>query len=108
MTCAEHQKLEADAILLERAKAVLDRRFSAETLMDPAWHATREVLRIAAAHMRRDAREPVPEHSLERGQRPGQQRQARVPADLGAEDRRQDPAVREPGPAWRKLGSADH
>jgi hypothetical protein len=51
----EREQLVADAIILERAGRVLERRFRAELLMDPAVHATGEVLRRTAAHLRLEA-----------------------------------------------------
>jgi hypothetical protein len=89
--------MEADAIILERAIGVLDRRFYAQVLMDPTAHATREMLRIGAAQLRRDARSGLlPEPGQQRDPGPGEQRRARVHPDLGPQAGREDPAVREP------------
>jgi hypothetical protein len=57
---AEHDLVDTaknDAVKLEHAMDVLDRRFRAEVLMDPLTHAAREILRTGAAHLRREARD---------------------------------------------------
>jgi hypothetical protein len=56
----ERQKMVADAILCERAMRVLKRRFYPQTLLDPVTHASVEVLRVAAAQLRYQAREDRP------------------------------------------------
>jgi hypothetical protein len=74
MSCADHQRKEADAILLERARRVLQRRFYAEIVTDPTAHAVSEWLRRAAAHLRIEARdELLPEPGGQLG--PGPDRQ---------------------------------
>lgn len=55
MSDAERQRLLADAILLERASRVLERRVKGHILTDPILHAGVNYLIMYAAQWRREA-----------------------------------------------------
>lgn len=60
MTCADHQRMVADAILLERAMGALERQMPRELVTDPTAHAVYHFLKGAAFQLRKDAGQELP------------------------------------------------
>lgn len=60
MDQAEREKMVADAILAERAAAMLERRYPRDLMTSPVMHATHYLLRDVAIRLRDEAGSPQP------------------------------------------------